>query len=109
MIVVADPGADLLACVVEAEEQRFVQELIAHAPLEALAETVLHGLARRDVTPLYLAVDRKGQDGVRGELRPFVGNDHAGLAAPPDQRRQLTGDALAGDRRFGDRRQTFPR
>ena len=41
IIVVADPGADLLARVVEAEEQRFVQKLVAHAPVEALAEAVL--------------------------------------------------------------------
>jgi hypothetical protein len=109
VIVVADPGADLLARVVEAEKQRFVQELIAHAPVEALAEAILHGLARRDVTPLDLAVARKREDRVRGELRPVVGDDHARFAAPPDQRRQLPGDAIARDRRVGDRREAFAR
>ena len=52
MIVVADPCADLLPRVVEAEEQRFVQQLIAHTTVEAFAEAVLHRLARRDVVPL---------------------------------------------------------
>ena len=106
MVVVVDPGADLLARVVEAKEQRFSQEFVAHAPVEALAEADLRRLARRDVSPLDFAVAGKGEDDVRGELRAVVGDDHAGIAAPPDQRRQLPDNALARDRRVGDRRQT---
>jgi hypothetical protein len=94
---------------VEAEKQRFIQKLVPHAPVEALAEPVLHRLPRRDVTPLDPAFACPGENGVRGELRPVIGNDHARLAAPPDQRGEFTGDALARDRRVGDRRQTFPR
>ena len=46
---------------------------------------------------------------LRGELGPIVGDDHAGLAASFDQRRQFARHATAGDRRVGDRRQAFPR
>jgi hypothetical protein len=97
VVVVADPGADLRARVIEAEEQRFVQKLIAHASVETFAEAILHRLARRDVMPLDLVFGRPGQDGVRGELCPVIGNDHARLATPADQRRQLSGHALARD------------
>ncbi len=109
VVVVAYPGADLFPRVVKAEEQRLIQELIAHASVEAFAEAVLHGLARRDVMPLHLAFARPGENGVRGELRPVIGDDHARRATPPDEHRQLTGDALARNRCVGNRRQTFAR
>jgi len=95
--------------VVEAEEQSFVQQLIAHTTVEAFAEAVLHGLARRNIMPLDLAFGRPGEDGVRGEFRPVIRDDHSRFSAPTDQRRQLTGDTLARDRCVGDRRQAFAR
>ena len=52
---------------------------------------------------------RPGQDGVRSELRPIVGDNHAGPAAPFDQRRQLARNPLPGDRCVRDRRQAFTR
>jgi hypothetical protein len=93
--------------VVEPEEQRLVQEFVAHAPVKAFAEAVLHGLSWRDVTPFDPMFARPREDGVGGELRPVVGDDHARLAAPRDQRRQFAGDALPGNRRVRDRRQAF--
>jgi len=36
-------------------EEVFVQALLAHPPVKALDQTVLHGLARRDVVPADLA------------------------------------------------------
>jgi hypothetical protein len=50
--------------VIKAEEQRFVQKLIAHAAVETFAEAVLHRLAGRDVMPLDFAFGRPAQDGV---------------------------------------------
>lgn len=35
VVVVIDPGRDLLAGVIEAEKQRLVEQFIAHAPVEA--------------------------------------------------------------------------
>ncbi len=107
VIIVGDPGADLFPRMTEAEEQRLVQKLVPHASVEAFTEAVLHGLTWGDVMPRDLVFARPGEDGVRGELCPVVGDDHAGLATPPEERRQLAGDALACDRGVGDRRQAL--
>jgi hypothetical protein len=60
VIIIADPNAYFLPSVVEAKEQGFVQELIAHASVEAFAEAVLHRLVRGDVMPRDLAFARPG-------------------------------------------------
>ena len=109
LVVVLGPGRDLCASMIEAEEQALVEKLVAHAAIEALAETVLHRLPRRDEMPDDPVVLRPGEHGVRSELGPVVRNDHAGLAAPLDQRGQFARHAPAGDRGVGDRRQAFPR
>jgi len=51
VVVVVGPNANLCSSVIEPEEQRLVQEFVAHAPVEAFAKAVLHRLSRRDVTP----------------------------------------------------------
>src|SRR6204780_4393984 len=56
-----------------------------HAPVETLAEAVLHRLSRRDEMPDEPVVLRPGEHGVRGELGPIVRDDHAWPAAPFDQ------------------------
>lgn len=83
---------------VEAEEQRLVQELVAHLRIEGLADPVLHRLARCDEVPGHAHLLARGQHRVRGELGPVVTDDQAGLAAPGDQRRQFPRDAAARDR-----------
>jgi hypothetical protein len=50
-----DPVRDLGSGVIEAEEQALVEKLVAHAPVETLAEAILHRLSwrnesKRDVT-----------------------------------------------------------
>ncbi len=67
-VVVLDPLGDAGTCVVEAAEQRLVQEFVAHAAVESLADAVLHRLARRDVVPGDPGLDAPSEDGVRGEL-----------------------------------------
>src|SRR3954470_4105436 len=52
-VVVVSPFGDRRSGMIEAEEQGFVQEFVAHAAVEALAEAVLHGLARCDVVPFH--------------------------------------------------------
>ena len=94
---------------IEAEEQALIEKLVAHAAIEALAEAVLHRLSGRNEMPDDPVVLRPGEHGVRGELGPIVRDDHAGLAAPFDQRRQFARHAPAGDRGVGDRRQALPR
>lgn len=51
LVVVDDPFRDLCPCMREAKEKRLVEKLIAHAPVEALAESILHRLAGRDEMP----------------------------------------------------------
>ena len=109
LVVIVGPIRDLFPRMIEAEKQALVEKLVAHAGVEARAETVLHRLAGRDEMPDDSVVLRPAEYGVRGELGSIVGDDHAGLAAPLDQRRQLARHAPAGDRGVGDRRQAFPR
>jgi hypothetical protein len=80
---------------IEAEEQALVEKLVAHAPIETLAEAILHRLSWRNEMPDDPVVLRPGEHGVRGELGPIVRDDHAGLAAPFDQRRQFPRHAPA--------------
>lgn len=89
LVVVGDPAGDRLARVIQAEEQALVEKLVAHAAIEALAETVLHRLSRRDEMPDDPVVLRPGEHGVRCELGPIVGDDHAWFAAPLDQGGQV--------------------
>ena len=81
---------------------------MAHAAVEAFDEAVLHRLARRDEVPVDAVSFAPGQHGVRGELGAVVGDDHARLAAPLDERRQFARHPPSGDRRVRDRSQAFP-
>ena len=72
-----------------------VERLVAHALVETLAEAVVHRLSCRNEMPDDPVVLRPGEHGVRGELGPIVRDDHAGRAAPFDQRRQVPRHAPA--------------
>ena len=65
---------------VEAQEQALVEMLVAHAAVEALAESVLHWLSRRHEMPDNPVVLRPSEHGARGELGSIVRDDHAGSA-----------------------------
>ena len=80
---------------IKVEEQALVEKLVAHAPVETLAEAVLHRLSWRNEMPDDPVVVRPGEHGVRGELGSVVRDDHAWLAAAFDQRRQLARHAPA--------------
>src|SRR6516162_4147017 len=51
LIVVSDPAGNRLAHMIEIEEQALVEKFVAHAAVEALAESVLHRPPRRDEMP----------------------------------------------------------
>jgi hypothetical protein len=74
---------------IKVEEQALVEKLVAYAAVEALTEAVLHRLSRRNEMPDDSVVLRPGQHSVRGELGSVIRDDHLGLTAPFDQRRQL--------------------
>ena len=50
-VVIIGPGGDRLASMGDAHEQRLIEQLVAHAIVEAFAEAVLRRLVRRDVVP----------------------------------------------------------
>lgn len=52
LVIVVHLGGDLDSGMRQAEEQRLVQEFIAHPAVEAFAEAVLHRPAGRDIMPL---------------------------------------------------------
>jgi hypothetical protein len=94
--------------VVETEEQTLIEQLVPHPAIEAFAKTILHGFAGRDEVPGHSVLLRPGKHDVRCELGAVIRDDHAGLAAPFDQRRQLSSYAPSRDRGIRDGREAFP-
>lgn len=83
-VVFGHLGADHAAGVVESEEQRLVQEFVAHLRIEGFADAVLHRLPRRDKVPRRARLIAAGQHQARGELGAVLADDQARLAAPGD-------------------------
>tara|TARA_B100001765_G_C19280396_1_gene239649 strand:+ start:222 stop:419 length:198 start_codon:yes stop_codon:yes gene_type:complete len=63
--------------VAQVGEQMLVEALVAQAAIKALDEAVLHGLPRRDVMPLDLAILLPFQNGLRGELPAVARREEA--------------------------------
>ena len=108
VIVVVAPGRDKLPGVAQVGEQVLVEALVAQAAVEALDEAIRHGLSWRDVMPLDLSVLLPFQNGIRGQLRPIIADEHAGIAARSGDTVELTGNALARQRGVHDRSKAFP-
>ena len=106
-IVVRGPFADSLSGMDEIEEQGLVQQFVAHTPVEALDEAVLHWLSRSDEVPVHVHILAPGEHGVAGELGAVVADNHAWFATPIDDRCQFARNAPSRDRGVGDRTQTF--
>lgn len=109
IVVIVGPLGDGAAGVIEAKEQAFVEQFVAHPTVEGFNIAVLHRLSWRDIVPLNLVILRPGQDGIRGEFRAVIGDNHSWLAASFDQCRQLPCDTAAGDCGVRDCCQAFPR
>ena len=101
-VVVLDPRGDHLAGLIEREEQCLIQQLVPHLAIEALDVAVLHGLARHDVMPVDPVFLRPGEDGMRGELRAIVADNHAGPSSLLDESCQLPCHPAARDRGVRD-------
>jgi hypothetical protein len=54
---------------IEIVKNRLVEQFVAHAAVEGLADAVLHRLAGRDEVPVDAGGLRPGKHGVGGELR----------------------------------------
>ena len=78
-------------------EQVFVEALLAHLPVEAFDQTVLHGFAQCEGMPTDFAVFVPRQHRVAGSLRPVVGNHHTGIAAQFSDTIQRAGDTRTAD------------
>src|SRR5215207_5383099 len=94
-VVVGDPAREAGPGVVETEEQRLVQKLVTHAPVEALADAVLHRLAWRDEVPGDAVLACPAEYGVRGELGSVVGDDHRRSPPAAEKRSELACDPRA--------------
>jgi len=97
VIVVVAPCRDHAAGMAQRREQVFVEALLAHPPVEALHQAVLHWLAWRDVVPIDLAVFLPSQHRIRGQLRAVVADHHAWIAAQFCDTVQLAGDTCTAD------------
>src|SRR3546814_19782817 len=58
------------------EEQRLIEQLVAHATIEALDEPVLRWSAGCDIMPLDSDIAAPGQHRVRRQLRAVIDDDH---------------------------------
>ena len=85
VIVDLSTGGDHDAGMIQAQEQRLVEQLVARATVEALDVAVLHRLARCDVVPLDADLSAPGEDRVRCELGAIIADDHPRLTALGDE------------------------
>lgn len=106
-IAVLDRGLDLGAGMSKAEEQQFVVLFVAHPTIEALAEAVLHQLARRDVMPLYANFPAPCQHRMAGQLSAIVADEPVRLAELGDWLGELTYDTAARHGGVRPRRQAL--
>jgi hypothetical protein len=106
-VVVMLPERQNLAGLRERAEQRFVQQLIAQAAIEAFDEGILLRLAGRNVVPLDLPVLRPAQHCHAGELGAVIGNDHCWTTAGCDHGVELARDPQAWQGRISDQNQAF--
>ena len=97
-VVIVFPERQDLAGVRERAEQRFVQQLIPQAAIEAFDEGILLRLAGCNVVPLDLAVLRPAQYCHAGELGAVVRNDHCRTTANGDHSIEFARDPqVCGD------------
>ena len=92
---------------IQAEKEGLVEQLVAHAAVEALDVAILHRLAWGDVMPLDSHFPAPGEDCVRGQLGAVVADDYSGLAALGDQIGELAHDPTPRDRRVRHRTQAL--
>ena len=109
IVVVITPSAERLACMGEALEDLFIEELVAQTPIETFDEGVLRRLAGSDVMPADAVLILPFEHRTAGELSPIVADDRCWLAVEADDRIELAGHALTGDRRIGDQAEGFAR
>lgn len=76
-VVVGGPSRDHDAGMRQVAEHGLIEQLIAHPPVEAFDETVLHGLARRDVVPFDPVLGTPPQDRIRSQFRPIARREEA--------------------------------
>ena len=101
-VVILDPCGDFLAGMGAASEQRLVEQLVTHPPVEAFDERVLGWLARSGLVPFYTGLAAIFEHRVRGQFGSVVTHDHAGLAVHGDQPLQCR-SSLIGIRRARNR------
>lgn len=65
VVEVRPPSGNQITGMAEAVEQMFIEAFVAHPPVEALYEPVLHWLTGGDVVPVNLAVLLPFQDRIR--------------------------------------------
>ena len=106
-VVMRDPGADGFPGVIEPEEERFVQQLIAHAAVEGFDEAVLHCPARCSAIRRCCRSTRQEWHWRSARCRDRIRSSR--LAAFGDDGGQFTGDPDAGDRGVRDRSQALAR
>lgn len=69
VVEVVAPCRHQIAGMAQGVKDVLVQKFVPHPAVEALHKAVLHGLTRRDVMPLDLAVCLPLQDRVRSQFR----------------------------------------
>ena len=81
MAVVIDQASDLDPRVSHAEAQRLIEKVVEHPPIKAVAEPVLHRLARRELMSFHTHLPASWQYFVAGELGVVIADNYSRLAA----------------------------
>ena len=107
VVIVLAEGFEDLPCVVDIEEQVFVEALVAELAVEAFVERVLSGFPRRDEAMVDFAVMGPSLQGDAGKLGPIVGQQTGGPSAQFYEVIEDSGDPGPGKRGVGLDPQAF--
>tara|TARA_B100000965_G_scaffold378267_1_gene372989 strand:+ start:8388 stop:8834 length:447 start_codon:yes stop_codon:yes gene_type:complete len=108
-VIVGPASLDDPAGLPEALEQVLGEALVAETSVEAFDGAVLPRLSGRDVMPVDPAFLLLLENGVRGQLRAVVEDDHAGITSIGGDAAEFSSDADTRDRRIDHEAKTFPR
>lgn len=89
-------------------EQVFVQAFVAHPPVEAFDQAILHRLTWRDAMPLDVAIFLSFEHVVRRQFGSIVPDNHTGVTAQLVYSVQFVGDTRTADGCVHDSSKALP-
>jgi hypothetical protein len=107
VVIVVAPLGQLHAHLMQCRKQGVVQLLVSQATVEAFDEPVLRRLAGCDVMPLNMCLIAPVQNGIAGEFRAVITDNHLWFSPLCDQLNEFTRYPLSRQRGIGHQCQAF--